>query len=182
MTQHTIAVDVGYGLEHIEVDDRLLVQLRLAAGKARLAREKEAADRLKEAFKTVADAASGWHFVGFTGGNGTFSFGPAGSAPPNPHFRGHTAEQAWLDDEQWEAAKEPAPEPSRPDTPRTVNEALAVLRHYLGGDTQMFSDTSRLRRDIRRAKRTTHPDTGGAAADFQLVTAAEDILRSAHRI
>lgn len=69
---------------------------------------------------------------------------------------------------------------ARPRTPYTESEALAVLTHYVGPFGE--GPPASLRSAIRRAKRVTHPDTGGTSPDFQLVTAAEAILRRARHI
>lgn len=178
MSKHIITVDIGAGLEQIEVDDQLLVRIRLAASSARLQREREQRERDRNAYRSYGDFSFADNTFTFT--DGTFTF--TAESNPYEHLFGQARQAAG--DHPYESARqgERAEEPTRPASPRTTNEALGVLRHYVGGDTHMFISADVLRKSVRRAKRKAHPDTGGSNADFQLVSAAEQILRSAGRI
>lgn len=58
----------------------------------------------------------------------------------------------------------------------STGEAIAWLRRITG------NSTTDLKKLVRHAKRATHPDLGGNADDFRLVTDAENLLRGARRI
>lgn len=174
----------GWGDETLELDqyerDQILLHVGTAMDRAQAARVQAEQEKARARSRERAEQNSAfideefefgqWADALFRMANGFHSF-HARSAPPSDPPR---------------APRTPPPPaaPTRPRTPRTVTEALAVLEQFtpLDSSTPLNPRPAELRTQIRRAKRATHPDMGGTSADFQLVTAAEDVLRLSGRL